>query len=133
MKKIWIIAPLGLGFTFVAITLLALEGSEVAVLHTALRTGQPRETRVWIADFGGTPWIEAASPRREFYRDILVDPEVALSRNGQRDEYRALIEEGPAGHEMIRTLLREKYGWADEWIGVLTDTSSSIAIRLEPR
>jgi hypothetical protein len=29
--------------------------------------------------------------------------------------------------------LRRKYGWADVWIGMLTDTSESIAIRLEPR
>jgi hypothetical protein len=120
---------LGLG----AITLFALEGSEVAVLRSALATAQPHETRVWIVDFGGTPWVESANPEREFYRDILLDPDVEVSRNGERFEYRAAPLPGSTGHDLIRSMLREKYGWADDWIGLLTDTSSSIAIRLEPR
>ena len=40
---------------------------------------------------------------------------------------------GDAGHRRIRRLLAEKYGWADTWIGLLTDTSRSVAVRLDPR
>jgi len=118
---------------FAAITLVALEASEVVVLHTALDTNPPRETRVWVVDFGGAAWIESASPERDFYRDILANPEIELSRNGRRFAYRAVPFTGPTGHELIRSLLAEKYGWADRWIGMIADTSNSIAIRLEPR
>ena len=33
-------------------------------------------------------------------------------------------------HERIRSLLREKYGLRDWWIGLLFDTSSSLAVEL---
>jgi hypothetical protein len=36
----------------------------------------------------------------------------------------------PSGHARIRMLLRRKYGWADAWVGLLQDTSESIAVRL---
>jgi hypothetical protein len=133
MKKAAAIVVLSIALAVVATTLVALEGSEVAVLHTALGSEQPRETRIWVVDFGGTPWIEAANPEREFYRDILADPKVELARAGKRYVYRAVAVIDSSGHDMIRAMLREKYGWADRWIAVLVDTSRSIAIRLEPR
>jgi len=133
MKKLVAFVVPGLVLVFVAVTFAALEGSEVAVLRTAVNTGQPRDTRVWVVDFGGSPWIEAANPERQFYRDILVDPNVELSRKGQLYKYRAVPVPGPGGHQLIRVMLAEKYGWADRWVGLLADTSSSVAIRLEPR
>lgn len=127
------LAAVGVLVGFVLITLVALEGPEVVVLYTATSNGPPRPTRVWIADHDGAQWIEAASPHREFYRDLLANPDVDLVRNGERASYRAVALGGREGHELIRRLLREKYGWADVWIGMLADTSHSIAVRLEPR
>ena len=127
------IAAVTLVLAFAATTLVALEGSEVVVLHTGLSRSESHATRVWIADHDGSPWIESASPECEFYRDILADPNVELQRNGERSKYRAVPVEGREGHELIRSLLRGRYGWADMWIGLVADTSSSIAIRLEPQ
>lgn len=124
---------LAIVLAFAAVTLVALEGSEVAVLHTALSNREPRDTRVWVADFAGTPWIEAASPERDFYRDIVNDPNVELSRGGERFAYHAVPVSAASGHDLIRSMLRDKYGWADRWIGLLADTSGSIAVRLESR
>lgn len=132
MMRHALITAAALVLAFAATTLLALEGSEVVVLRTALNRSEPRATRVWIADYDGSPWIESASPEREFYRDILADPNVELQRNGERLKYRAVPVDGREGHELIRSLLRQRYGWADAWIGLLADTSNSIAIRLEP-
>jgi hypothetical protein len=133
MKKTLVLTVIGAIVAFVILTVIALEGAEVALLHTALGNQQPRQTRVWVADVDGSPWIEAANPEREFYRDILEAPEVVLERNGMLFEYRAVPLSGTSSHDLIRSRLRDKYGWADEWIGMLTDTSGSIAIRLEPR
>jgi hypothetical protein len=32
----------------------------------------------------------------------------------------------------VRSLLREKYGWADRWVGLLQDTSQAVPVRLDP-
>ncbi len=115
-----------------AVTLVALEGQEVAVLRTRAADGGQRTTRVWVADVKGVPWIEAASPERPFYTDIERDPRVELERAGRTASFVAHPLPGPGGHAEIRALLRARYGWADRWIGAIADTSRSIAVRLEP-
>ncbi len=113
------------------VTLIATEGPEVVVLSTRGPNGTTRQTRVWVADADGAAWIEAANPEREFYTDIRRNPAVSLERDGQTRPYIAKPIPGPEGNERIRTLLREKYGWADWWLQQLVDTSQSIAVRLD--
>lgn len=118
---------------FSAITLLALEGGEVVQLRTIGPDGAVRSTRTWIADADRAMWVEAATPDRPFLLDVARRPEVELVRRGAVLALRAVPEPGEAGHRKIRELLRARYGWADGWIGLLTDTSRSVAVRLEPR
>jgi hypothetical protein len=117
-------------FVFVAVTWLALESSGVGVLRTQKSDGSARETHVWYAADGGALWIEAATPEREFLDDLRRDPAVVLVRDGEPAPYRARID--PAGHARIRTLLRAKYGMRDWWVGLLQDTSRSVAVELRP-
>lgn len=117
---------------FVVVTALALEGNEVVQLRTRGPDGVARTTRVWIADADGAAWVEAASPERPFLADIARDPEVELVRGDVVETRRATVIGGAEGHAKIRTLLRRRYGWADRWIGMLTDTSGSLAVRLDP-
>jgi len=121
-----------LAVVFAALTYLALEGQDVAVLRTRALDGRVRATRVWVADEGGATWIEAGNPERDFYADLLRDPQADLERDGVAAPYRATPLPGRDGHEKIRAALRAKYGLADWWVGQLVDTSRSIAIRLEP-
>lgn len=125
-------AVLLIALLFVAITLFALEGHEVVVLRTHAADGSMRATRTWVADADGAAWIEAAVAERPFYQQLLANPEVELERRGDVRRYRAAPVPNPDGHERIRRLLAEKYGWADTWVGLLTDTSQSVAVRLEP-
>ena len=131
--KVVLSTIVGAALLFAGVTLVALEGREVVVLRTTGAHGGTRATRIWIADYEGAAWIEAANPDREFYRHILEHPEVELVRNGAARRYHAVPVTGSDGHKLIRSLLAEKYGLADRWIGLLADTSASIAIRLEPR
>lgn len=117
---------------FGATTWVALEGNEVAVLQTRARDGGVRRTRVWVVDHAGLVWIESPTPERPWYRDVLADPHVRLERASQSLHYRAQPVAGPDGHRQIRSLLADKYGWADTWVGLLQDTSRSIAVRLLP-
>ena len=131
MRSLSVIALLGL-LLCAAVTLYALEGREVVVLRTSDDRGAPRETRVWIADEGDHAWIEAATPEREFYRDLLARPEAELIRGGSTSRVRAEPVPGPGPQQHLRALLRAKYGLADWWVGLLQDTSRSVAVRVAP-
>lgn len=121
---------LGIAVLFTAVTLLALEGREVVVLRTFDARGQARETRTWVADEDGYTWIEAANSERPFLLQLQAKPEVELRRGGRLQHCRASAISNPDGHQRIRRLLTAKYGWADGWVGLLTDTSGSLAVRL---
>jgi hypothetical protein len=134
VKKIALGAALLLAFglAFAATTLYALEGREVVVLRTKAADGSLRETRTWVADADGSAWIEAAFADRPFYQQLLADPQIEVVRGGSVRRYRAVPMPNPDGHVRIRHMLADKYGWADWWVGLLTDTSGSIAVRLDP-
>lgn len=115
---------------FGLVTWRTLESQEVAVLETRAGGNAPRTTRVWLARHEGAFWIEAATPERAWYLDLLRDPRVRLEVAGRSVEGRAVPVPGGEGHREIRKLLREKYGWADAWVGLLQDTSRSVAVRV---
>ena len=121
-----LVATLVLG----VVTIAALEGHDVVVLETTTAGGAPRRTRTWIAEDRDGTWIEAASPSRPFVADIRRVPTVVVEANGVRRTCTAEIVPNPAGHDRVRRLLRERYGWADRWIGMLTDTHASLGVRL---
>ena len=118
---------------FAAVTLIALEGREVVQLRTVTPEGGVRSTRTWVADADGAMWVEAANVQRPFLVDLRAHPDIELVRGGTVLPVRAVAVPGLDAHRKIRTLLAEKYGWADCWIGLLADTSRSEAVRLEPR
>lgn len=118
---------------FGLVTWAALESQEVGVLHTRAPDGSPRRTRLWIARDGGGFWLEAATPERGWYRDVLHDAEVELEVAGERRPLSARPDPGREAHLDVRRRLREKYGWADAWVAMIQDTSQSIAVRLDPR
>ena len=113
-----------------ATTLVALEGREVVVLETTDEHGAARRTRTWIADEGVGAWVEAANPDRPFLGDLRRTPALVLERAGARRPCHAEIAANPDGHERVRRLLRDRYGWADCWIGVVADTRASVGVRL---
>jgi hypothetical protein len=125
---------LGCFAVFGLVTWTALEGGGgVAVLETKSPYGtEPRVTRVWFAEDDGALWLEAPNPHRAWLKDVELDPVVSLARDGKVLAYRAIPEPGPDGHRRIRSQLRERYGWRDAFVGWLTDTSASVAVRLEP-
>lgn len=120
--------------SFAALTAIALESSDVAVLRT--RGGDAadgiRRTRIWFAEDGDTLWIESADAERDFLSDIGREPRIVIERDGALAGFVAEVQPNPRGHEEIRRRLRAKYGWRDFWVGLLTDTSGSVAIVLRP-
>jgi hypothetical protein len=122
-------ASLGLaGFTF-----WALEAGDVAVLATQRPDGRTRETHVWWAAYADAIWVEAATPERDWLAEALARGEVGLTRDGHGERFRVESAPGPEAHTRVRALLRQKYGLRDAWVGLLQDTSRSVAVLLHPR
>lgn len=110
----------------------ALESSGVAVLQTRAPDGSRRSTHVWFAEPNGELWLEAGSPENSWYLDIQRDPLVSFSTPERSGHYLAQPVEGRGAHDEVRSLLRRKYGLRDWWVGLLFDTSQSVAVRLAP-
>lgn len=113
-------------------TLFALEAGGVAVAETRRADGTPRETHVWYAEVDGEIWLEAGTPENAWFVDVQRDPALALRTDAGTARYVAEPLPNPDGHERIRVELREKYGLRDAWIGLVFDTSRSVAVRLRP-
>lgn len=116
---------------FAAITWWALEWSDVAIVQTHTPEGNARSTHVWYAEDAGELLLEAGTPENPWFRDVLRNPELVFDAGGGPRSYRAEPIREASGHERIRSLLRAKYGLRDWWVGLLVDTSRSVAVRLE--
>ncbi len=121
-----------LGVAFAGTTYWALESGGVAVVKTIRPDGSSRSTHVWFVREDGGYWLEAGSPNNGWYLDVLAAPELSLAVDGRTLLYRAEPRRDPGGQPFIRSLIREKYGLRDNWVGLLVDTSQSVAVRLMP-
>lgn len=116
------------------VTYFALEGGDVGVLKThGADNNAWNETHVWYAEDGGSLWLEAATPTRPWLAEIRRNSEVELERDGATTLWNAAPVEGDEARANVRSLLRAKYGWADQWVELLQDTSDAVAVRLDPR
>jgi hypothetical protein len=103
-------------------------GREVIVLRTEEPDGEWRESRLWIVDEGGFPWLHGGNS--SWMRNLRERPIVEVERAGETHRYRAVVVPGP--HPAIDQRLREKYGVADRWVRfVMPDDESAAPVRLE--
>jgi hypothetical protein len=109
-----LIALLGVG----AATYWAGEQTEVAVLRTSEADGRSYDTKLWVVDFEGDPWIRVANPERSWYLRLLENPDVELVRNGTSRRHTAEPRNTPETVAALDAAFREKYGLVDWWYGV---------------
>jgi hypothetical protein len=115
------------------ITWLALESGGVALVETRGPHGETRSTHVWYVEHDGELWLEAGTPDNGWFVDLLSDPTLSIRAHAGSGRYRAHPVENPVVHQRIRSLIREKYGWRDWWVGFLiVDSDGSIPVRLDP-
>ena len=104
-------------------------GREVVTLRTQQADGTWRETRLWVVDDEGVPWLHSGGAA--WLKRFAGDPIVELDRNGATRRYRAHAVPGP--HPRIDALLREKYGVADRWVRFVSpDDAGVVVVRLDP-
>lgn len=122
-----LVALLGIG----ALEIVAAESGEVVVLRTSDAAGATKETRLWIVEDGSHRWLRSGSPQAGWFVLLRQNPDVEIVRGEETLRVRAVPEVG--ARERINGLMREKYGWADAYIGALFGRDDAIPIRLDPR
>lgn len=130
--KVGIVSLFACTAAFVLITGWALESGGVAIVETRTEAGEPRTTHVWYVEPEGELWLEAGTPENAWFVDAMRDPTLMLRIDDRAARYRIDPIRDAGGHERIRALMREKYGFRDRWVGWLFDTSRSIAVVLRP-
>ncbi len=117
---------------FGATTWWALESGGVAVIETRTAEGTVRSTHVWYSEPNEELWLEAGAPGNPWFQDVQQNPVVTFTANGRSVRYVAQPVDHPSGHTRIRALIRDKYGFRDRWVGLIVDTSRSVAVQLFP-
>ena len=106
---------------------------EVVTLHTLAADGAWKTTPLWIVDFEDVSYLRAGSPEGSGWVDRLnANPEVKLERAGKLADVR-LVEE-PSRVSAVNRKMGEKYGWANDFVGLMSgDRNKALALRIERR
>ena len=112
-------------------TYVAGEQTEVVVLRTLDEQGLPHDTKMWVVDVDGVPWVRVANPDRRWYRRLVARSHAELLRGGVDQGVVAHPREDAETRASIDREFRKKYGWVDWWYGVLL-RRGAIPIRLDP-
>jgi len=112
-------------------TYVAGELREVAVLRSVDTEGRVHETRLWVVDMDGAPWVRVARAGRRWLARIEAHPEVELVRDGVAVPHRATVITEPELRSRVDGAFAEKYGWVDRWYGLLL-RRDPVPVRLDP-
>ena len=124
-------AIVGFALLIVLMLYLASESGEVVVLQTPnLEKGGIRETRLWVVDHEGTPWLRAGNPKSAWFLAVSEQPQVALIRG--EDVLQMMAEPKPEARDTINDLMHQKYGWADSLVGLLSPRDTKVPVKLTP-
>lgn len=107
------------------------ESGEVVVLTTLDSAGNGHETRLWVVDDTGRAWLRAGSPQSRWYGQLVANADVVVVRDNVSASFRAVPVDG--ARDRINELMAAKYGTADRIIAIMSDRTSSVPIRLDPR
>jgi hypothetical protein len=123
---------------FLGLGAVAHEAEEVVILRTANEAGAVRDTRLWVIDQMGSPWVVTAR-HSDHIRELSANPRVEVFRRG---EWRCHLAEPHGDRETIEASLRlrhEKYRvqrlavalgvWPSSLDGI---EEVAVAVRFEP-
>jgi hypothetical protein len=121
---LWILVSIiAVALAAVLAHLLFIEwGREVVTLRTQNATGDWNETRLWVVDHDGDPWLHSKGERWE--ARFAGNPIVTLTRNGFTARYQA--EPDRSTHAALDKALRDKYGLADRWVRILAPCDETV-------
>jgi len=110
---------------------IAGEQLEVVALRTLDGEGHAHDTKLWIVDHEGRPWVRSVRPTPRWLERIRATPRVELVRNGITTTYTASIVATADEKRAIDEAMTAKYGWIDRWYELLV-RHETILVRLDP-
>jgi hypothetical protein len=113
-------------------TFIAGEQTEVAHLRTFNAAGEPHETKMWVVDLGGRPYVRIGRAGRGWGEELKANPSVDLIRASGTVPCTASIVTDDTLHHKIDEAFAVKYGWVDWWYGVVL-RHDPVPVRLDPR
>jgi hypothetical protein len=121
------------GFVLLALgTYLAGERTEVVVLTTYEADGTPKDTKMWVADYDGKPYVRIGRPGRGWGERLKANPSVELTRAGAKSQRTAVVVVDSATVGAVARIFSDKYGWVDWWYGLVVRKNPD-TVRLDPR
>ena len=114
-----------------ALTYWAGEQTEVARLRTRAADGTVHETKLWVVDHAGHPWVRVANPRREWFARLREQSQVELVRDGRAQACEARVHDDPESRAALDDAFRARYGLVDWWYGLLL-RRGAIPVELMP-
>jgi hypothetical protein len=112
----------------IALEVFASESGEVIVISTEDKDSTALRTRLWVVDHEGEAWLRAGSPKSGWYLRLIANPSLNAIRGAETFPASAQIHPEMSGE--INRLMNDKYGWADDYIGMLFGRDKAVAIRL---
>ena len=112
----------------IAIEIITSESGEVVVFTTRNAVGDGRKTRLWVVDHHGSAWLRSGSPQSGWYLRTLSNPQIGVQQG--EGSFAALAHPDVDAKDTINRLMNGKYGWADDYVGMLFGRDDAVPIRL---
>ncbi len=110
----------------------ASPSDEVVTIVTRDRAGEAHKTTVWVIEDAGILWLRSASPTSAWLGRLRSNPDIELERAGRRRSYHAVAVETPEACARVNAKMAEKYGASETLVGLYSDRSKFVAVRLDP-
>jgi len=104
-------------------------GGEVVTLRSFDESGRGHDTRLWVVDHGNRSYLRG-DPESGWYLRIEGQPQVELLRSDKKGRFQAVPSE--TMDEQVNRLMEQKYGVANQVVGLMGDVEANRAVRLEP-
>ena len=85
------------------------------MLRTFDADGHGHDTKLWVVDHEGQPWLRGARPTLGWLERIRENPRVELERHGVTTRLHGHDRREPEAKRAIDEAMAAKYGWIDRW------------------
>jgi hypothetical protein len=119
---------------------LLIESGEVIVLRTTGADGGTLDTRLWVVDYDGDPWVGNDNPEKSrWVPRVRANPVIEFVRGAATECRRATFVDDPGSLDEVSRRIAEKYRvplYGSRFIkrlsGFRLESSQGITIRLVP-
>ena len=108
---------------------IASETGEVVVLTTVEQaSGDTATTRLWVVEHDNMLWLRGSAQSGWTQRALSQNIPLQLERDGITNTY--TVTSAPAQVGTVNELMRQKYGWRDQFISLMAPREASVVLRL---